>query len=148
MATLFDKTTQETMLNRLNALTASSTRRWGKMSVSQMLKHLEIAFSVPIEKIKVPKEALYYVSANPLTRWLMIDVASKWPKNLVTAASFKVENDPDFESTKQALTQTIQAFLQAKEYNGVHPVFGKMDKEIWEKAMYLHLNHHLEQFGV
>lgn len=148
MATLLDTATQNEILNRLNNLTATSTRKWGTMSVSQMLKHLDIAFSVPIEKIKVPKETLYYVSANPLTRWLMIDLMQKWPKNLVTADSFKVKNDPDFDVAKQGLINTINEFLQATNFDGVHPVFGKMSKEMWNKAMYTHLNHHLEQFGV
>lgn len=148
MPSLFDKKSQEEILVRLNNLTADSQRKWGKMSVSQMLKHLDVAFSVPISKIKVPKDKLYAISANPFSRWLMIKGITKWPKNLVTAESFKVKNDPDFEVAKKELIITINEFLQTANFNGVHPVFGVMSKELWGNAMYIHLNHHLEQFGV
>lgn len=148
MPTLFDKETQDKMLARVGKLSAASQRKWGKMSVSQMLKHMNTAFSVPINKIKVPKDKLYYVSANPLARWLLIRGMTKWPKNLVTADSFIVKDDPEFEVTKKEFLATIKEFLSASDFSGSHPVFGVMDKELWGEAMYIHLNHHLEQFGV
>lgn len=146
--TLFDKTTQDRMLERIQKLNAASQRKWGKMSVSQMLKHMTIAFSVPINKIQVPKDKLYYLSANPLARWMMIKAVSKWPKNLITADSFIVKEDPDFETAKKDFLAAYSAFLKAEKYDGSHPVFGVMDKELWGNAMAIHLNHHLEQFGV
>jgi hypothetical protein len=60
MPTLFDKQTQDVMLARVGKLTSNSQRKWGKMSVSQMLKHMTIAFSVPIGKIQVPRDKLYF----------------------------------------------------------------------------------------
>ena len=30
----------------------------------------------------------------------------------------------------------------------VHPFWGKMSTEDWNSLMYLHINHHLEQFNV
>lgn len=146
--TLFDKQTQDIFFARIDKLTASTPRKWGKMSVSQMLKHMSIAFAVPINKIQLPKDKLYYLSANPLARWLLIKALTKWPKNLVTAESFKVKNDPDFEATKKELLANLNEFLQASAFDGRHPVFGVMDKELWGQAMAIHLNHHLEQFGV
>ena len=65
MATLFDKSTQDAFFARIDKLSASSQKKWGTMSVSQMLKHLSIAFAVPVNKIQVPKDKLYYFSANP-----------------------------------------------------------------------------------
>lgn len=29
-----------------------------------------------------------------------------------------------------------------------HPMFGDLDKEAWGRLIYIHLNHHLKQFGV
>jgi hypothetical protein len=148
MPTLFDKQTQDVMLARVGKLTSNSQRKWGKMSVSQMLKHMSVAFAVPTGKIKLPKDKLYYLSANPFARWLLVKAITKWPKNMVTAADFIVKDEPDFESTKKELTDNIHAFLTAAGLNGQHPVFGVMSKELWGEAMYIHLNHHLEQFGV
>jgi hypothetical protein len=147
--TLFDKNVQEVMLARINKLSSSSQRKWGKMSVSQMLKHMSTAFAVPINKVQVPKDTLYFLSANPFARWMMIRVITKWPKNMLPAPeSFKVKDDPDFELTKKEFLQNYNDFVNATNFNGVHPVFGAMSKELWGEAMAIHLNHHLEQFGV
>jgi len=148
MPSLFDKATQDAMLARVNQLSPSSQRRWGKMSVSQMLKHMTIAFSVPINKIQLPKDKLYYLSANSLARWLLIKAVTKWPKNLVTAETFKVKDDPEFETAKKDFLAVYHEFLKADTFEGSHPVFGVMDKDMWGSAMAIHLNHHLEQFGV
>lgn len=148
MPTLFDKQTQDVMLARVNKLSAASQRKWGKMSVSQMLKHMTIAFSVPIGKIQVPKDKLYFLSANPFARWMMIKAITKWPKNLVTAESFKVKEDPEFEAAKKEFLAVFNEFISATKFDGSHPVFGVMSKELWGEAMTIHLNHHLEQFGV
>ena len=147
--TLFDKSTQDEMLARVNKLSPASQRQWGKMTVSQMLKHMSIAFAVPINKIEVPRDTLYYFTANPLSRWVMIRGMTKWPKNMLPAPeSFRVKNDPDFEVTKKELLENYSDFLNASKFDGRHPVFGVMSKELWGEAMRIHLNHHLEQFGV
>ncbi len=148
MPTLFDKKSQEEMLQRVNQLSSTSVRKWGKMTVSQMLKHLEIAFSVPINKVQLPKDKLYYLAANPIARFFMIKISSKWPKNMATVEEFKIKDDPDFEMTKQSFLAIYNSFLQSNDFSGCHPAFGVMDKEMWGIAMYTHLNHHLEQFGV
>lgn len=149
MPTLFDKTAQDEMLARVSKLSSTSQRKWGKMSVSQMLKHMSTAFAVPINKIQVPKDPLYYVSANSFFRWLMIRAITKWPKSMLPAPeSFKVKDDPDFEATKKEFLTNVNDFINASDFSGRHPVFGVMSKELWGEAMYIHLNHHLEQFGV
>lgn len=148
MPTLFDANTQTIMLQRINNLSATSQRKWGKMNVAQMLKHLTTAFAVPINKTQTPREIMYYLAANPVTRWIMIKAVNKWPKNMITAKSFLVTEDVEFEQAKLDFLEMYNAFLNAKEFNGSHPVFGKMSKALWGDAMYIHLNHHLEQFGV
>lgn len=145
---LFDKSTQDEIQTRLNQLNENSTRKWGKMSVSQMLKHLDIAFAVPIKKVKVEKDKLFALAANPISRFFIISLTSKWPKNLMTAKEFKVETDQNFNQAKTDFLQTYNEFLNASDFSGVHPIFGIMEKEMWGNAMYKHLNHHLEQFGV
>ncbi|MEZ5037380.1 MAG: hypothetical protein R2760_07805 [Chitinophagales bacterium] len=74
MESLFEKSTQQAITQRLQNLNANSKRAWGTMTVSQMLKHLEIAFAVPINKVSLPKENLQFLVANPLMRKLVIDV--------------------------------------------------------------------------
>lgn len=147
MPSLFDKQIQHEVQSRINNLSENYQRQWGKMSISQMLKHLEIAFAVPIQKVNLPKENLQFLVANPLMRKLMIDIIP-WPKNMMTAKDFIVNTDPGFVKAKQEFLETYQQFLTAKELHGSHPIFGVMDKDTWGRAMYKHLDHHLRQFGV
>ena len=148
MPTLFDSDTQAQVLDRVNKLNPASARQWGKMSVSQMLKHMSTAFSVPINKIRLPKDKLYYIAANPFTRWVMINVMPKWPKNMATVDAFIVKEDPDFATAKAEFLQVFNEFLVSKDFSGSHPAFGVMPREQWGQAMYIHLDHHLRQFGV
>lgn len=147
MKSLFENSVQAEINNRIAQLSANSVRKWGTMSVSQMLKHMEIAFSVPIKKINLPKDKLYIFSANPIARTLLIDILP-WPKNMITAKDFIVTTDPNFETAKTELLTTYSEFLNATDLSGSHPVFGVMDKATWGKAMYKHFDHHLKQFGV
>lgn len=39
MQTIFNSTTREELINRINSLNAKSKAQWGKMDVYQMLKH-------------------------------------------------------------------------------------------------------------
>jgi hypothetical protein len=39
MKTIFDKTTRDELINRINTLSENSTAQWGKMNVYQMVKH-------------------------------------------------------------------------------------------------------------
>lgn len=147
MPTLFNNQTQAELLKRVGQLSAASPRQWGKMNISQMLKHLDAAFSIPLNPEHAPKEVLYYVMANPFSRWLMFEVMP-WPHGLPAPLVLQVKDDPDFESAKKDLLDSINKFLVAGEFPGAHPVFGKMDKSDWGKLMGTHLDHHLRQFGV
>lgn len=147
MKHLFENSTQQEIFERIEKLKPNSQRQWGTMSVSQMLKHMNIAFSVPIGKIVLPKDILYYLSANPIARKLLVDIIP-WTKNMITAKDFKVKDDPEFEQAKEELIDTLKAFISSNDFSGSHPVFGVMDKATWGKAMYKHFDHHLRQFGV
>ena len=42
MKTIFDKTTRDELISRINSLHHTSTAQWGKMNVFQMTKHCTI----------------------------------------------------------------------------------------------------------
>src|ERR1700679_1723638 len=43
MKTIFDKTTEEELISRINSLSEDSKAQWGKMNVHQMMKHCILA---------------------------------------------------------------------------------------------------------
>ena len=42
MNTIFDKTTRDELINRINSLNENSMAQWGKMNVYQMIKHCRL----------------------------------------------------------------------------------------------------------
>lgn len=146
---LFDQSTYDSILKRINQLSPAAQRQWGKMSVSQMLQHCQEAFKVPLSSKALPRHPL-----GLLLGWMMktsLYNDKPWKKNLPTAPNFIIKNEPDFEAAKQALVSMIKAFYE-KGRNGigdkVHPMFGKLTAEQWGKSMWKHMDHHLIQFGV
>ena len=149
MKSLFDNAAYEEITGRMNKLSASSQRQWGKMDVAQMLAHCKEAFKVPLSEKPPPK--MYPLA---LIGWMMKSKLyndSPWGKGLPTAPTFKIINERDFEKEKAELTILINKFHQsgaAAAEKIVHPVFGKFTGEQWGMAMYKHLDHHLTQFGL
>ena len=39
MKTIFDKTTRDEIINRIHSVNENSAAQWGKMNVSQMMRH-------------------------------------------------------------------------------------------------------------
>jgi len=52
-ASVSDAATTATLLERFNVLTPKSQPQWGKMTVSQMLAHLNVAYDISYGKIPV-----------------------------------------------------------------------------------------------
>lgn len=146
---LFDESSFHSILQRVEQLTPASQRQWGKMSVSQMLKHCQEAFKVPLSSKPLPRHPL-----GLLLGWMMKSALynnKPWKKNLPTAPNFIIKDEPSFETEKQALISMIHAFYQKSAAgigNKVHPMFGRLTAEQWGKSMWKHLDHHLTQFGV
>jgi hypothetical protein len=149
MKNLFNKSTLEEVVNRLNQLTPQSQRQWGKMEVAQMLAHCKEAFKVPLMEKSPPRMFI-----GILLGWMMkpkLYNESPWKQNLPTAPQFIIKDKRNFEVEKNELLPLINKFHNDSPQRIatiVHPMFGKYTGEQWGKAMYKHLDHHLQQFGV
>ena len=146
---LFNTEVRDTMLSRVNKLTASSKGEWGKMNVSQMLAHCSEGLKSAKGDIKLPRTFLGFVFGKMAKKSLTGEKPFK--KNLPTDKNFIVKIDKNFDEEKTKLIQLINSFSCAGA-EGVskdnHPFFGKMSADEWNKLMYNHLDHHLKQFGV
>ena len=148
MKTIFDKTTHDEIIGRLDNLTANSTRQWGKMSPSQALEHCSRALEAASGKNPM-KHALI----GKLISWAVkksFFSEKPMPKNSPTAPEFVIKDDPDFEATKaklKTLTSEFSALGEAKTDGNMHSFFGKLSGKEWGILQYKHLDHHLLQFG-
>lgn len=148
MKSLFDKSSYDEITSRLNSLTPSSQRQWGKMQVAQMLAHCKAAFMVPLSDKKMPRSFLGLMIGWMIKSKLYND--DPWKQNLPTAPNFKITDERDFEKEKQELAGLINTFYSRGSGNVgkfPHPMFGTFTQQQWGQAMYKHLDHHLRQFG-
>ncbi|HEX2682972.1 MAG TPA: DUF1569 domain-containing protein, partial [Ferruginibacter sp.] len=144
-----DKEVYDEVMERMARLSPGSVSQWGKMNVSQMLAHCKEAFKVPLSDKKMSRMFLGYLMGWMIKPKLYNE--SPWKRNLPTAPGFLIKDERDFEKEKQELSALVSQFHQGgPEHVGryPHPMFGTFTKEQWGKAMYKHLDHHFNQFGV
>ena len=148
MHTIYDGEERGSLMRRLSALTPGSTPRWGRMSASQMVSHLNAAFRASLGELPIGP-ATGALSRFPLN-WLVIHVLP-WPQG-------KVESPAEFldvpTTTWEADLATLGALLERAAAQGpIAPwppsrVFGRISGTSWGVLHRKHLDHHLRQFGV
>lgn len=148
METLFNPDTLKTIQARVDALSPSATRQWGKMTVTQMMEHTARALEMAAGKTP-SKQALL----GKLIGWTVKKRflgPQPFPKNGPTAPEFIVKDDPAFDETKKRLQALLSEFHSLGERGcdgNVHKFFGPLTGAEWGITQYKHLDHHLRQFG-
>jgi hypothetical protein len=145
MATrLHDPGVHAALRRRVQSLTPASRRQWGKMSVGQMLFHVNLVLA----------ESLGEYTAAPsvrglpkvLVRWMVISVP--WPKGAPTRPDMLVTDEHDFEHEKARCLEMLDRFA-AKSMDVAWPAGANfpMTGRHWSRLQFKHLDHHLKQFG-
>jgi len=147
MPILHDPGVRAGLVERLNRLTPTSQRQWGKMTVDQMLWHLNEGFEMGLGRrtlapLKVPIPRF-------LLRFFIFNVP--WPKG-------KARTHPDLEAkasydfaAERARTIRLLEEIVARPLEGTWPdsyAMGRMSGKDWSRMGVLHVDHHLKQFGV
>lgn len=150
MKNLFDKIDLQTTIDRINKLTPESKRQWGKMNVSQMLAHVNVAYDMA-HTDKYPKSGTFKTFMLKLFVKNAVVGQKPYPKNARTAPEFVIANERDFKAEKKILvdylhqTQSLgAAYFEGKQSNS----FGPLTTQEWNTLFSKHLDHHLTQFGV
>jgi hypothetical protein len=149
MKSLFDPVAATEVKKRMAQLTSETPRLWGKMAPAQMLAHCSVGMEVSmgdrvlrqkfIGKIfgKIAKSSM--LSGKPIGR------------NMPTERSYIVEDDRDLNVERRRLSVLIDRFQTGgpdKCTKHPHSFLGNMTPEEWSALNYIHLDHHLRQFGV
>lgn len=151
MQNVFDAKEAQKYIDRINQLTPETQRKWGKMSVSQVLAHLNVAYSMAFEPEKHKKPS--FIAKFLLSRFVKPKITREhtYKQNLPTSPAFIISDERDFEEEKKKLIGNIQRVQQLgrEAFEGKdHINFGKIDAQGWNNMFANHLNHHLSQFGV
>ncbi len=146
MALLHDTSTRASIENRIRALTPNSRPTWGKMSVDQMLWHVNQALDISLGRVSVGPER------PKLPPWLLrlMVVNLPWPKGAPTHPDLVPKQQFNFDAERERLLEIINE-ITAKPMDDAwprHPGFGHMSGRQVSTLTHKHLNHHLTQFGV
>jgi hypothetical protein len=140
------------ILRRLKLLRPDCTRRWGRMSAHQMVCHLSDAFRLVTHQ-RTASPATGFVQST-LIKWIALYMPVRWPQGVPT----RPEMDQEVEGTKPAefakdlaelesLVETVANIPKDHSWPA-HPIFGRMSESAWMRWAYLHVDHHLRQFGL
>ena len=147
MKSLFEESTLDKVLDRINTINAETTPVWGKMNSGQMFAHNVIPFEVVLEK-RPPINKPNFLMKLLFKKMMYNDRLFK--KNMPTSSTFLIKEDKNFEDEKQRLVSNIkEVFNQRNKDNWPsHPMFGEFTSDQIGKMLYKHMDHHLRQFGV
>lgn len=149
MKSLFNEIDYKEIRQRIEDLTASNHRKWGKMSIAQMLAHCSIGFEIAIGKLPFKDKSNFIM--RTLIKRIVLNLVKKGDlgKNQRTFSIYKIKDDKEFETEKARLLENIDFFYTLADKNEIcrHPYFGKLSKDDWGALQYVHTNHHLTQFS-
>ena len=150
MKTIFEKSTRDELIDRINTLNDNSNPLWGKMNIHQMTKHCTIWCEWVLGKNNpVYKQEFLGKIFGKLG--LKSNTKDNKPigKNMPAGKAFTIkEKEGDLQIQKTIWTNLIANFEQFSNDKFIHDFFGKMTKEQIGIFAYKHNDHHLRQFGV
>ncbi len=150
MPSLFEPQTAHNIIYRINQLQPSTQRKWGKMSVAQMLFHCKEALGTATGNTttNIP---FFLRIIGPIFIRKMVLSPKPYKEGLPTAKELIIKENKNFEEEQLAALNRINQFISngAKNVEGLkQPLFGKMTAEEWGFSQWKHFDHHLKQFGV
>jgi len=151
MKSLLNASDRDEILRRLSAIGATSQGRWGKMTAAEMVCHLDDALRVSMGE-KYARPIGNWVSRT-VVKWCALWVPTHWPHGFPTVAACDARREGTkpsaMEDDLRGLRESFERFTRRpREYAlQAHPIFGAMNEWEWMRWGYLHIDHHLRQFG-
>ena len=148
MKTIFDKTTGDELIARINTLNENSRAQWGKMTVHQMLKHCISSEGMIFGTVKCKRVFLGRLIGRMALKGIMKD-DKPMMRNAMSSPELVVkESGGDIAAEKAKWIALIKGHGHYAVPPGyVHPFFGVMTKEQIGILAYKHIDHHLRQFN-
>lgn len=149
MKTLARQRDRAEILGRLRKLRPESGRRWGRMSAHQMVCHLCDSFRAVTGRKPVSHASS--LLQRTIVKWIALFLPVPWPAGIPTRPELDQElggtRPVDFAADVAQLEALLDQFAEAKDREA-HPTFGRLSEGVWLRWGYLHMDHHLRQFGV
>lgn len=154
MANVLDGDARRSLLERVGRLTPESRARWGVMNVDQMLRHLADPMRIALGELRAADVSTFF-TRTLLKRLVLIGMPA--PKGKVKTfpeldyAAGGGTPPEGFETDRKALLDTLERFVAHAQAGGAlapSPAFGPLSPRAYGRLTYVHMHHHLKQFGV
>jgi hypothetical protein len=152
MKSLANQHDRDELISRLRRVSPDSQRRWGRMTPHQMICHLNDSFKCGTGEKEV--SSVSNALSRSMVKWLALYLPIPWPHGVGTRPEMDQERGGtqpvEFGRDRNELEAMINRFsgTQRDFKWGRHPLFDEMSERDWWRWGYLHVDHHLRQFGV
>ena len=139
-------------MTRLHLLSHESERRWGRMTVHQMVCHVADSCRMALGQKRVSDST--GLAERSIVKWLALYAPLRWRSGILTRPEIDQQvagtNPKDFATDVAEVEELLNAIAQRDRHATwpSHPVFGRLSRAEWLRWAYLHTDHHLRQFGV
>jgi hypothetical protein len=145
--------TLQALIDRLRRLRPDQARRWGTLTAGEMLCHLGDAHELVLGR-RAPAGPRPPVAPRRLRKWYALHVPLPWPRGVQGRPDLdpRQQGTPpgDFEADRTRAIESLAALAAAPppELAPAHRLFGPMSAADWRRWAFLHVDHHLRQFGL
>lgn len=153
MRTIADDQTLSSLVERLRQLRPDTPRRWGTLTVGEMLCHLGDAHE-SVLGIRIPPGPPPSAVPRPVLKWMVLYAPVPWPKGAKTRPGVNPRIDGtrpgDFEKDRERAIASLKGLAVAAPttLSARHFMFGPMSARDWYRWAYRHVTYHLRQFGL
>lgn len=148
MRSILNESDRAALVGRMRSLSASSTARWGRMTVTEMLRHLRLSAQMAVGELEVASANKRPFQMFPLKHLILY--ALPFPKGAPTAPELLHPGEAaSFEEEREAVLTFLNRIGTGPQEGAgaAHPLFGPLSWREWGAATYKHVDHHLKQFG-
>ena len=138
------------LIYRILKLTPETKHLCGNMEVVEMLQHCNATNKLIMQGIESDRRDSFKQKAIKI---VYLNLPLKFPKNIKAPKKLKLITDKEtpqnFQKEQELYIELISQFpahtLPNKMY---HPAFGNLTPKEWGILNWMHMDHHLRQFGV
>lgn len=139
--------------SRIAGLTKDTQSQFGIMTPQHMVEHLTLTVKISYGRIKLPD---FEPTEKQLgQKQILIYSNIEFPKGIKASGIGEKLLDLRYENLEIAKTELLKSiddynhhFAEFKGDQTIHPRFGKLNHEEWERFHKKHFQHHLTQFGI
>ena len=146
MKTIFDETTREEIIARINALNDNKKAVWGTMNVYQMAKHCTL-WEEMIQDAKTYKRNFFGRIFGKFVLQSVLKDEKFLRPNTPTLPELQIKETGSVEEQKIKWIARVEKYKSYAAVDYQHVFFGRMTREQVGYLAFKHSDHHLRQFN-